>query len=177
MNKIPIAATALFLFSLPAAAAAVRADLEVDPTAYALGGYSLHAGIAHQRFRLDLGAFAMKVPRFLHGNPGFEQSFDGYGVKLQYFFFDERAGLFAGIDGGLARVRLRRVGTDLASRTDQLGFGVHAGYRFTLGNFYATPWLGVGYQFNASDTTLGGQTFKGQPWSIFPALHLGYRFD
>jgi hypothetical protein len=178
MTKTLLAAAALLAFSLPAGAAAVRADMEVDPTAYVLGGYSVHAGIVHERLRVDIGAFAMNVPQFLHGNSNFRESFDGYGLKLQYFPFADQAGAFAGVDVGLVRVRLRRVGTDLASQSDQIGVGVHAGYRFELGrSFYATPWLGVGYQFNAGATTLGGQTFTADRWSIFPAVHIGCRFD
>ena len=42
--------------------------------------------------RIDLGAYAMAVPRFIHGNKSFDQSFDGFGVKLQYFLFADRAG-------------------------------------------------------------------------------------
>lgn len=38
-----------------------HADFEVDPTAYILDGYSLHAGIGWKRVRVDLGAFAMSL--------------------------------------------------------------------------------------------------------------------
>ena len=73
---------------------------------------------------------------------------------------------------------MRLVGTDLSSRADQPGIGVNAGYRLEIGRgFYATPWLGLSYAFGAGDTVLGGKTFKGQNWSIFPAIHIGYRFQ
>ncbi|MFO0658259.1 MAG: hypothetical protein U0165_00270 [Polyangiaceae bacterium] len=52
----------------PARTSEFHADFEVDPTAYVLDGYSLHVGLGQGRFRLDLGAFAMKVPGAIHGN-------------------------------------------------------------------------------------------------------------
>src|SRR5262245_36496062 len=39
-----------------------HADVEIDPTAYVLGGYSLHVGLGWRRVRVDLGAFAMTLP-------------------------------------------------------------------------------------------------------------------
>jgi len=156
---------------------ALHADMEVDPTAYALKGFSLHVGVSRRNLRLDLGNFAMALPRFAHGDDGFDVSFDGYGAKLQWFLFDEQAGLFAGVDAGLVRVQARRQNTDLSVRQNQFGLGVHAGYRFTLpAGFYLTPWLGVGYQFNTSDITLADATYKTNPISLFPAVHLGFRF-
>ncbi len=42
--------------------------------------------------------------------------------------------------------------------------------------FYATPWLGLSYSFDAGDVTVGGRTFKNSPWQVFPAVHFGRRF-
>lgn len=152
-----------------------HADVEVDPTAYVLDGYSLHAGLGWERWRLDLGAFALAVPDFVHGQDGFEQSFDGYGAKVQYFFFAPQRGLFAGLDAGVARTLVRLEGTDSARRDTQVSVGVNAGYRIEIaGGVYATPWVGVGYAVGAEDVTLGGKTFDGNPWLFFPAVHLGY---
>jgi hypothetical protein len=154
-----------------------HADAEIDPTAYVLGGYSLHVGLGWDRARLDLGAFALDVPEFVHGNEDFEASFNGYGLKVQYFFFAEQRGLFAGIDGAVIRALVRRRGTELASLDTQVSAGVNAGYRIELGaGFYVTPWLGVGAVFGADDVTLAGETFEQSPWLVFPAIHLGYRF-
>jgi hypothetical protein len=59
----------------------------------------------------------------------------------------------------------------------EVAAGINGGYRFELGaGFYVTPWLGVGYAFAAEKTTLGGETFEPMAWTIFPAVHLGYRF-
>jgi hypothetical protein len=161
----------------PRAQSGLHADAEVDPTAYALDGYSLHVGIGYRRVRVDVGAYAMAIPSFVHGNDDFDVAFDGYGAKVQYFPFDEQLGAFIGIDGGVTRVQVQRRGTDLARRDTQVGVGVDAGYRFDLGaGFHATPWLGVGYSFGTDDATLAGKTFESSKVTVFPAVHVGYRF-
>lgn len=153
-------------------------DAETDPTAFILDGYSLHLGLGYGRLRLDLGVFAMKVPSQIHGNKDFDVSFDGFGAKLHYFVFADQKHLFAGIDTGVNRMLAERKGSDLAVRQEQYGIGAHVGWRIPLpAGFYVTPWVGVSHSFNASDITLGGATFKSNPVTIFPAIHLGYRFE
>lgn len=155
----------------------LHADAEIDPTAYALAGNSIHVGIGYRHLRLDLGNFAMALPAFAHADDGFDVSFTGYGAKLQYFGSAAQRGWFAGVDAGVIKVEARRQGTDLAGHQVQIGAGVHAGYRFALpGGFYATPWLGVGYNFNTSPITLGGSTYSPSKFTVFPAVHLGYQF-
>ena len=185
MSKPVFAAVALCAASslLTTATAAadptpLHVDVEIDPTAYVLSGNSIHVGLGAGRFRLDLGNFALALPQWVHGDDGFDVSFDGYGAKLQVFPFAEQRGLFAGIDAGVSRVLFQRQGSDLAVRQTQFGAGVHVGYRIPIvDRFYATPWLGVGYQFGTSDVTLSGATSKAMPISVFPAIHLGYQFQ
>lgn len=161
----------------PTARGGFHADAEVDPTAYILEGFSIHVGLGWQRWRLDLGNFAMAVPHFVHGNSDYDVSFDGYGAKLQYFLFEEQSGGFVGVDGGINRMYLERKGTDLAARQSQYSAGVDAGWRFPIvSGLYATIWAGLGYTFHASDVTLADSTYKAQPWTPFAALHVGYRF-
>lgn len=162
----------------PARTSSFHADFEVDPTAYVLDGYSLHVGLGQGRFRLDLGAFAMKVPGAIHGKKDFDISFDGFGAKLHYFFFAEQKHLFAGIDGGFNRMLAERKGSDLASRQHQYSLGAHVGWRIPLpAGFYVTPWIGISHSFNAKDVTLQGATYTSNAMMIFPAIHLGYRFQ
>lgn len=154
-----------------------HADAEIDPTAYLLKGFSLHVGLGWGRWRLDLGNFALAVPRFVHGNSDYDVSFDGYGAKLQYFLFAEQRGGFVGVDGGINKLYLERRGTDLAARQTQYGVGVNAGWRFHITSYlYATVWAGLSYVFNARDVTLADRTYDGKPWSPFAALHIGTRF-
>jgi len=163
--------------AVAAPASRFHADFEIDPTAYALDGFSLHVGLGWKRLRLDLGAFALAIPAFVHGNEGFHQSFDGYGVKLQYFAFAEQRGGFVGIDAAYSRPLIELDGSDRAERQRQLSIGVNAGWRFPLGaGFYATPWLGIGTSFGGGDAVLDGKRFESSRLIVFPAVHLGYRF-
>jgi len=151
-------------------------DLEVDPTAYVLAGYSVHAGIGYDRLRVDIGAFAMALPELVHGSKDFDVSFNGFGVKLQYFPFAAQEGFFFGVDSGVVRSLAERKGSSLAERDLQLNAGAHLGYRIELsGGFYATPWIGVGYAFGAEDVRLEGAKLDAMRVTVFPAIHLGYR--
>lgn len=158
-----------------AAAEPVRADVELDPTAYVFAGHSLHAGLARGHWRLDLGNFAMDLPAFAHADDGVDVSFAGYGVKLQYFRRAARRGWFAGADAGVVRVDAEHAGAVAHHR--QVSFGVHGGYRIALpADFYATLWLGVSYQLGADPMHVAGATYTPDRVQLFPALHLGRTF-
>jgi hypothetical protein len=163
----------------PAAAdvpADLRADAEIDPTAYALGGYSLHVGAGAGRVRVDLGAFALDVPDFVHGNDGFSSSFHGYGAKLQVFASPARRGAFAGIGLGLVEQTVRRDGSASAAFDTQGSIDLHVGWRFELpAQLYATAWIGGGRTIGEDDLVVDGEAFDQSPWTVFPAVHLGYR--
>jgi hypothetical protein len=153
-------------------------DAEVDPTAYVLSGYSLHLGLGYRRVRLDFGAYAIDIPEFMHGNQGFDAAFNGFGLKLQLFVLGEQRGPFVGVDFGVSRVLVVRSATNESDRQTQLGPGVNLGWRISLpAGFYVTPWVGVSYAFNSRDVMLGGAKFASNPVTVFPAIHLGYRFQ
>ena len=96
---------------------------------------------------------------------------------MQWFPFAEQKGFFAGVESGVSKILARRKGTDLAALNTQVGLGVQVGYRILLpADFYVTPWVGVGYEFGAEDVTLAGATTKASPVTVFPTVHLGYRF-
>jgi hypothetical protein len=158
--------------------ARLHVDAEVDPTAYVLSGYSLHLGLGWRRVRLDLGAFAMALPGFAVSNDAFDVSFHGFGAKLQVFPFAEQRGGFVGIDSALAWQLAQRSEGDLAATTRQVTLGVNVGWRFMLGeHLYVTPWVGVSRAFGARDVTLAGSTYQPQKVLVFPAIHVGYKFD
>ncbi len=155
----------------------LRVDAEVDPSGYALGGYSLHLGVGFRRVRADLGMYAMKFPEFLGSNDDFDLFMDGFGLKLQYFLQHEARGAFVGIDGSVAHALAQLKGTSMAKRQTLAGVGVDFGYRISLpAHFYITPWLGLGYEINADDVMLAGKTLHVSRLTVFPAVHLGYRF-
>lgn len=154
----------------------ITVDVEIDPIAYALGGYSVHGGIGWRRFRLDLGAFGMELPAWVHGNEGFSTSFGGYGLKGQYFLIEEQKGPFVGISAGVLLPLISLDGTELASSHRQFNLGLQAGWRIDLGaRFFVTPWIGVDYNLGAPEVTLMDQTYEHPQWTFFPTIHLGYR--
>jgi hypothetical protein len=178
MQSTSLALVVLAALVTPAAAEAIHGDIEIDPTAYALAGNSIHAGVGYRHLRLDLGNFGLDLPQFVHGADGFDVGFTGYGVKLQYFRTGDQRGWYAGVDANVTRVHIRRQGTELGADDRQFGVGVHAGYRFALpAGFYVTPWLGIGYELGARDVMLDGKTYQAQSFTVFPAVHLGYRFQ
>ncbi|MCX5746583.1 MAG: hypothetical protein NT062_29245 [Proteobacteria bacterium] len=155
----------------------VHGDIELDPTAYALAGNSIHVGISASHLRIDLGNFAMALPQFIHGDDGFDVSFSGFGAKLQYFPRLDQHGMFFGVDADVVKVRAELQGSDRVARDVQVGVGVHLGYRIALPKgFYVTPWIGVGYQASADDLTVGAATYAPSAITVFPAIHVGYRF-
>jgi len=152
-------------------------DLEVDPLAYVFSGYSVHAGIGWKSLRLDLGVYAMDLPELLHGNEGWDASFDGGGLKLQWFFLDEQRGPFIDVSAGISRQKVELAATGATQTEDVLGVGIDAGWRFALPyGFYATPWVGASYDLNSDDVMLDGQTFAKRKLLPFAAVHLGFRF-
>jgi hypothetical protein len=176
-NVLTIAGLVLAASAAPAAAEPLAGDVEIDPTAYVLSGNSLHAGLARDHWRLDLGNFGLTVPQAVHGDDRFDVAFVGYGAKLQWFVRGDRYGWFGGVDTAVSWVHVQRRDSALSATDRQIGAGIHGGYRFALpADLYATLWLGVGYQLGSDDVELDGATFEAQPITVFPAVHLGYRF-
>jgi len=181
MKTLTTAALALTLVAAPAAAetapSELHADVEVDPTAYVLSGYSLHAGVGWQRFRLDLGIFAMDVPEMMHGNPGWDASFAGGGAKLQWFPLAEQHELFVDVAASASRRDMTLQATGASERATVFAVGASAGWRFALPyNLYATPWVGFNVDLEETEVMLDGETFEMSRVTPFAAVHLGYRF-
>lgn len=161
-----------------AASSRFHLDLETDPTAFAFRGFSLHLGLGYRHVRLDLGTYGMDVPSFAEKNDGFTSSFSGAGAKLQVFPFAEQRGAFFGIDGGVNRLRAEDHATGDVGKQTQVSAGVNGGYRFSLPfGLYVTPWLGVSRAFGADRMTVGGRTYEPQKVLVFPAVHVGMRFQ
>lgn len=153
-----------------------KVDVEVDPIAYALGGHSLHVGIQQGRFRLDLGAFGLDVPEGWHGNEGFDFSMAGAGVKLDYFVFQPRTGFFVGAKTSVVTNTIIETESTMAERHLQVNVGGRIGYRIPVGeSLFLSPWVGVAYA-SGGDREINGKTYEKSHLSIFPTVHLGYRF-
>ncbi len=155
----------------------VRVDVELDPIAFALSGHSLHVGVGFDHFRFDIGAFAMELPEWAHGNDGFSASFDGFGIKVHAFLEDDGTGPFVGVAAGISDTLVARSGTHLAARDTNLSVGAEIGWLVPIvEGLYVKPWVGVGWVFGTEDVVLDGARYESQPLQIFPTVHLGYVF-
>jgi hypothetical protein len=157
-------------------AAALRSDIEFDPTPYLEHGYSFHVGIGRSHFRLEGEVLRTDVPEWIHGNKGFDVSYQGGGAKLQYFFSPKQQGAFVGARSEIARESIRLHRASLEARPMRHDFGIDAGYRFVLGrHLYVTPWGGVDYTFDAHSLKIAGRTYNEGRFGVFAAVHFGWR--
>lgn len=154
-----------------------RYYLESDPIAYALKGYSLHAGMQTGQFRFQAGIFGATLPQGAKDNPAFGVSMKGYGIKADYT--GERPdGWFIGmeLENSTMDYSHQNQGTAL-SRGAQF-FGLRTGYKYEMGNrFFLTPWIAI--KRNISDTSLiemNGDKYQESTWLVFPTIHVGMQF-
>lgn len=165
--------------ALLAGPAAAQWEVEVDPFAYMVSGYSGH--IARQlldgRARLQLGLFAADVPSAFHGEDDFDFSLRGVTLKADYFFAGHTQGWFVGLDSGYTKGRYRLKETRESTEQYFSSVGARTGYRFELGeNFYVTPWVSLSYLLDAEDVVISGNQFDRDTVEVFPTVHLGWRF-
>ncbi len=157
-------------------------DVEVDPIAYALGGFSVHAGIRHASFRFDLGAFAAQAPEWFHGSKGVSAYQSGFGLKCDYRFFADQHGWFVGAEAATVRVQLQPTDGGRAQQQRTYNVGLRTGWEFELPyGFYVVPWIGVGASLGGEDATMlvatGDRevTWKHKVLVVFPTVHIGWR--
>lgn len=170
----PLLLAALSALATPALAAPIL-DVEIDPIAYALGGYSVHAGVRHGAWRFDLGAFALDVPEAVHGQDGFEQSMGGFGLKVDHRPFASLPNLFFGVQMSVVREAVRRVDVNITETQRLVTAGPRVGYQIDLGaGFYVVPWMSVDVVLTDRALDVAGETFDAGRLVPFPTLHLGY---
>jgi hypothetical protein len=163
--------------SAPELTAPLRPDLEVDLVPYFLHGYSAHVGIGRSHWRIEGEALRTDVPEWMHGNPGFDLSYQGGGFKTQYFLSSRQKGTFVGARTEIVRESVKLRNTGFEAQPMRYSLGIDAGYRFYFDkNLYITPWGGLDYTFDACDILLANKTFKERPLGFFAAVHFGYRF-
>ena len=156
--------------------APVELDVEVDPLAYVLSGYSVHAGVRYRRFRFDLGAFGLDVPTGLATNPDLDERFDGFGVKADYRFATGRWVPFAGLSASRVLLRLTEKDTQRAASTWLFAPAVRVGLEIAVvAGFYLSPWVSLGYMLPHDVELVGDEIYEPSPWGVFPTVHLGWR--
>ncbi len=155
-----------------------HADVEIDPLAYAFGGHSVHMGIGYGKLRVDLGAFALDNPGFLEPTNGLQTSTSGFGLKLQYFPFQEQKGAFIGVQSELVSTLIESERSNAAHRDRGLTAGLLVGWRFPIvAGLYVTPWVLLNYDIDAEDVELDGLRHEGSGLNPpVPLVHIGYSF-
>lgn len=178
--QIRLSRFVLMMVVLSAAApdrGAAQVEIEADPIAYALSGFSLHVAKVYGSVRASVGTFGLDVPAFLHGNEDWGSTMRGAGVKLDYLG-SSIDGFFVGVDGGYMRVEYSLGDQPLATRRDVVGIGARGGYRRALGGrgLYVAPWLGISYNFDGADVVIDGREFDRSAVMPFATVHIGWRF-
>src|SRR5699024_3737845 len=74
-----------------------QVEVEVDPIAYALNGYSGHIAYGFDPLRISLGGFGADQPEFFHGNEGWKARSRGITMKVDYLL-QKQAGYYVGLD-------------------------------------------------------------------------------
>ncbi len=172
----PTTMTAIGLLCCVIANKASAFDIEIDPSAYVLGGHSLHLGFGNGHYRVDIGTFGLKVPQALHGDDNYDVEFSGLGVKLDYLF-GHYAGWFVGLEAASSDMTYTRTTSNETTLRRQISLGPRFGYRIMYSrNITITPWLGVAFNLEHEDVILDGERFESEAVSFFPAVHLGWRF-
>lgn len=155
-------------------------EIEIDPIAYAMNGYSLHGIYNVDHLRFDIGAYGIEYGGEMRGGKGFSTMTRGIGVKANYLLRSVK-GMYAGFDCGIAANNV----TERESRQSDMGHnisvGMHAGYRLfpfakqrgPLSAIYITPWAGISYEYVTDRVKFAG--YRQNNIGYFATFHFGYR--
>ncbi|HYK76801.1 MAG TPA: hypothetical protein VEV16_07480 [Daejeonella sp.] len=158
-------------------------EIEADPIAYLLNGYSIHGIYQIKRIRLDAGVYGIQVPEGFQSNKGYKLRNEGFGLKAQYLF-NGINGFYAGVDAGYGKLRANLQETNEQASGTSISTGVNVGYKLFLqkdkqGNpngFYLNPWMGLSYNFYPNEVKFANRNYKNDHLGFFPTVHVGYRF-
>ncbi|ETZ24912.1 autotransporter domain-containing protein [Pedobacter sp. V48] len=161
---------------------AARLEVEADPLAYILNGYSVHVGVTYGKFRSSIGTFGIKQPSFQLDNDAFSVYSSGFDLKTDYLF-GKTKGFHAGLQLTYGKDKIGLKGSSDQEDLWGLNIGARGGYRFMFGNaenkyrgLYLNPWAALIYSANAKTISKGKEAYKQSSASIFPAVHVGWRF-
>ncbi|MBK9415441.1 MAG: hypothetical protein IPN61_18820 [Bacteroidetes bacterium] len=156
-------------------------EIEVDPIAYMLHGYSVHGIYNHDHLRFDLGFFGIEQPASITGNKNFTTMSTGFGVKANYMI-GKVDGFYLGLDAGSIANKVTEKESKRVDTGHTLSIGGHAGYRFFIfknvksswNGLYLTPWAGLSYNHIYDKVKL--LNYKEGSLGYFATFHIGYRF-
>lgn len=160
----------------------VRIELEADPLAYLLQGYSFHAGVTYNKFRSSVGVFGIEQPEFFLENDAFSVYSSGFDAKTDYLFTGIK-GFHAGLQLTYGRDKLTLKDTGDSEELWGLNIGLRTGYRLMLGRvenqykgLYVNPWIALIYTPNTESVVMDAEEYNQPSFSLFPAIHVGWRF-
>jgi hypothetical protein len=113
---------AALLVLLSPSRAAAQVEVEIDPAAYALNGFSLHVARVFGPTRLNVGTFGIDVPRVFHGNDGWRSRMRGAGVKWDYLGSNPD-GFFVGAESQYMRMEYTLRASGERRKRDAPGIG------------------------------------------------------
>ncbi|HNV27502.1 MAG TPA: autotransporter domain-containing protein [Cyclobacteriaceae bacterium] len=159
-----------------------RIEMEIDPIAYVLKGYSLHGIYVKDRIRTDLGVFGIMQPEGYGGNDGFQVRSQGFGLKVNYLL-NEKETWFGGIGTGYTNNTIKLKESSETQKQNAVSMGVHLGYRWfafkntdnAWKNLYIAPWFSVDYNHPLKEVNFIGGEYKQKAISFFPTIHIGYK--
>lgn len=157
-------------------------EVEVDPLAYFLKGYSVHAAVTYGSFRSSAGVFAIEQPAFFVNNDTFSVYSSGFDVKTDYLF-GKTKGWHAGLQMTYGKEKVALKETQQEEEFWGVNIGIRAGHRFMFGKedhnfkgFYINPWIALIYSTDPATITMGDHQYQQSSFSPFPAIHVGWRF-
>jgi hypothetical protein len=158
-----------------------KIEIEIDPVAYVLKGYSFHLIYTHRHLRYDVGIFGLEQPKSLRTVKNYKAVSNGAGFKINYQFKPLNS-FYTGIDVGIGKTKLTSNITGDSDTNNDINIGIHGGYKVFLfskthnflNGIYITPWAGVSY--NYFYTIVKFVDYKENPVGYFATLHVGYRF-
>jgi hypothetical protein len=169
-----------FLLPRPGFSQGLGMEIEVDPIAYILSGYSFHLGEYVSSWKFDVNTaseqFNQSETKSLLSNSNFTTKFTSYGAKLDYIGVSQ-VGIHVGLQWDYMRWTYTNVSNAQKAKNTIQDLGVRIGYRFGSGAFYLDPWIALLYNFQGTDSVaVAGQSYRPQHVQVFPTVHLGWRF-
>jgi hypothetical protein len=152
-------------------------DIEIDPQAFYLDGYSFHLGIGEENSRFEYGWYSMEITEEIHDNKNFELSFKGSTLKYDYLL-GKYEGIFLGWEINYAEVKYFHIATGLTLERKLITTAPRLGYRFVFyKSFTITPILALDIILNeGEEVKVGEDQFINKDFQVFPSVHIGYSF-
>lgn len=172
----------IFLVAVSSVASAKDSgvEIELDPIAYALSGYSLHLGEYIHAWKFDVNTAAesynQSETNSLLSNSNFTSKFVSYGAKIDYIG-SSQTGFHIGVQWDYVQWTYTNVNNSVSANNYMQDAGIRIGYRWGAGALYLDPWIGFLYNYQGTNSVnVGGQAYNPQNFLVFPTVHIGFRF-